>query len=46
MPKYDGQYCIGGVTYFPVRKKPRWLTRFLMKYLLEWEWKDALGEGK
>lgn len=41
MTKWAGYYDIDG-TKFPVRKKPRWLTRFLMKHLLEWKWEDSI----
>ena len=40
-PKEAGYYVVGGNWQFAIRKKPRWLSRFLMKHLLEWEWKDA-----
>jgi hypothetical protein len=26
---------------FATKVKPRWLTRFLMKHLMQWEWRDA-----
>ena len=40
-PKETGYYVIGENFQFAIRKKPRWLSRFLAKHLLEWEWKDA-----
>lgn len=35
----------GSTTYFACIKKPRWLTRFLMKHLVEWKWKDSKELG-
>ena len=37
-----GTWTIGGAQglSFSVSKKPRWLTRKLCAWLLEWEWKD------
>jgi len=29
-----------GMVSFAATKKPRWLTRFLMKHLMQWEWSD------
>lgn len=42
-PSPVGYWCIGGVQgfRFAVRERPRWLTRVLLKALLEWEWRDA-----
>lgn len=38
--RYAGYYVLGGNTYFAMRDKPRWLARFLVKHLLQWDWKD------
>ncbi len=42
LPKYLGAWQIGGSIglRISVTKKPRWLTRFLLKWLIEWEWID------
>lgn len=43
-PSHVGGWRVGGPTWsttFNVTKKPRWLTRVLMRLLLEWEWVDA-----
>ncbi len=41
-PVYAGSWKIGGSTglVFSVSKRPRWLTRVMMKFLIEWEWCD------
>lgn len=31
----------GAPVYFHATVKPRWLTRFLMRHLLQWEWKEG-----
>lgn len=38
-----GYWCIGGKKgfRFGVSERPRWLTRVLMRALLEWQWRDA-----
>jgi hypothetical protein len=46
MPKPIGFWVMPGsnvwVTKFAVyNKRPRWLTRFMMKYVFEWKWEDA-----
>jgi hypothetical protein len=42
-PKWVGYWIIAG--HFGIRvaqvKRPRWLTRFLCRVLLEWEWRDG-----
>jgi hypothetical protein len=42
-PTWVGNYQIGGPMGLKifVLKRPRWLTRFLLRVLLEWEWEDA-----
>lgn len=42
-PRYVGGWQIGGNTGLRVNvtKRPRWLTRFLLRHLLEWEWVDG-----
>ena len=39
-PKYAGHWNIGGNWHMNVTKRPRWLTRILMRFLLEWYWHD------
>ena len=39
-PHYVGGWRIGNTTFQQTRK-PRWLTRVLCRWLLEWEWVDA-----
>jgi len=42
--KSAGTYCLGGVNYgisLHLRKKPRWLHRFMMRHFLGVEWNDA-----
>jgi hypothetical protein len=42
-PKFVGYWIIAG--HYGIRvaqvKRPRWLTRFLCRVLLEWEWRDG-----
>lgn len=40
-PKSAGCYRFGGDARLFVKTRPRWLTRVLMKWLIEWEWEDA-----
>lgn len=42
-PRYVGFWTIGGVTGIRVAtlNKPRWLTRVLCSWLLEWTWTDG-----
>lgn len=41
-PPSVGCWVIGGEwgLHIYLTKKPRWLTRVLMRWLVEWEWKD------
>lgn len=40
-PKYVGKWKMPGApTYFMCTTKPRWLTRFMMKHVMQWEWRD------
>ncbi len=44
LPKPAGCWRIGGeqlALSVYVGKRPRWLTRVMMRLLLEWEWRDA-----
>jgi len=43
IPKYVGGWQIGGSTGLTVNqtRRPRWLTRVLCRWLLEWEWKEV-----
>jgi hypothetical protein len=42
-PTYKGAWIIGGRMGVTVmqRQRPRWVTRFLCRLLLEWEWCDG-----
>jgi len=40
IPPPAGCYIIGGNWHIYLDNRPRWLTRVLMKWLLEWEWED------
>lgn len=41
-PKNVGRWKMPGAnTFFFTTQKPRWLTRFLMKHLMQWEWQDG-----
>ena len=44
MPVSIGTWNVGkgGLSLSVYGKKPRWLTRWLCKILLEWEWKDKI----
>ena len=35
-----GWWCLGGYIRFPAAKRPRWLTRVLMQWLLEITWEE------
>ena len=41
-PKYVGHYQIGGRDGLRVSMttRPRWLTRLMVRWLLEWYWRD------
>lgn len=41
LPPNVGAWVIGGNFYIQQHRKPRWLTRFLMRVLVEWEWRDS-----
>ena len=41
LPPVKGKWIIGGDFYIHVAKRPRWLTRKLMWWLVEWKWEDA-----
>jgi hypothetical protein len=45
-PKYVGYYRIGGTPalHIPLTVRPRWLTRVLMRWLVEWDWHDEVSE--
>lgn len=42
-PQYVGGWRIGGLTGLTVKqtRRPRWLTRVLCRWLLEWEWVEG-----
>jgi hypothetical protein len=42
-PPTVGHWLIGGPygMHFPLPKRPRWLTRVLMAWFVEWQWRDA-----
>lgn len=42
-PPPVGYWCLGGEQgfRFAMKTRPRWLTRVLMRALLEWHWVDA-----
>ena len=41
-PIFVGAWQMGGPQgfNFNITKRPRWLTRVMMKFLIEWEWFD------
>jgi hypothetical protein len=40
--EYTGYWRLPcGTVQFTTMSKPRWLTRFLMKQLMQWEWIEA-----
>ena len=41
-PIYAGHWQVGGAPGLSIylSKRPRWLTRVLMRWLVEWEWVD------
>ena len=40
-PKYVGFWKMPGAPVrFAATEKPRWYVRFMMKWLMGWEWKD------
>ena len=39
-PLVAGWWCLGGYTRFAAAKRPRWLTRVLMQWLLEITWEE------
>lgn len=43
-PKFVGHWLIGGATGLRLfqARKPRWLTRVLCRWLLEWQWRDEV----
>jgi hypothetical protein len=43
-PKHIGGWQIGnspGAIVFWITKRPRWLTKVMCAWLLEWQWKDG-----
>jgi hypothetical protein len=42
-PQYAGHWEIGGPHGMRVQMtaRPRWLTRLLMAWLVEWRWRDG-----
>lgn len=42
-PKFVGCWIICGNwgLHIHMKKRPRWLTRKMANWLLEWEWRDA-----
>lgn len=43
LPRYVGGWRMGGLTglYVAQTRRPRWLTRVLCRWLLEWEWVEV-----
>lgn len=43
VPLFVGYWQLGGPAgiRYPLTRRPRWLTRRLTRWLLEWEWFDA-----
>jgi len=39
-PPAVGYYEFGGLR-IELNKKPRWLTRFMMRHVVQWEWVDG-----
>lgn len=39
-PPAAGYYEIGGNFHFHMEKRPRWIARVLMAWLLDWKWHD------
>lgn len=39
-PKYVGRWQIGENFSISQTRRPRWLTRVMTKFLLQWEWVD------
>jgi hypothetical protein len=35
-----GYYDVSG-TYFAIRRKPAWLHRLAVRWILGWKWRDA-----
>ena len=42
LPKTVGSYKFGHTVITTCTKRPRWMTRLLMKWLVEWEWEDKV----
>ena len=40
-PPPAGCWYMGGSLHVYILRRPRWLTRVMCKWLLEWEWIDA-----
>ena len=47
-PTVAGFWCVGGAGGLRIatRQRPRWLTRVLMHWLVEWQWRDAPEKDK
>lgn len=47
LPRYVGHWEIGGPTgmHFSQTTRPRWLTRLMSRWLLQWEWCDGDQPG-
>lgn len=45
LPPGAGYWLFGGTSRFYVKRRPRWLTRVLMRLLLEWMWQPEQQEG-
>jgi len=41
LPLSAGKWTISGNFHIHVQQRPRWLTRKLMWWLVEWGWEDA-----
>lgn len=41
MPPKPAGYWRFGELMLPQQRRPRWLTRFLMRHLAEWRWVDT-----
>ena len=40
-PKCVGHWSMWGNVQWHVTKRPRWLTRLMMRWFFEWEWNDG-----
>lgn len=39
LPVHVGAWYMGGLVV-PLTRRPRWFTRVMARWLLEWEWRD------